>query len=351
MPRFCLFLTVQCFLDRCNNRLGQCGPVHANQGPNQRTDHLYLVKIMADLAKPFIRGSMRTDTLNADSFFNSFIMGQAVKKRTKRSKVKVEISLELEQLNNLVNEASTYILKNAETTVSTPFSIVCLELLAQMDMVLFGSSNGNISQYDLKEGKIVDDIPLNIGQISCIRLHEEKEVAVVVGETPVIRVYRLPRFELSCELAGHTGAVSHCEINGQKGQLFTVSVDSTVKQWDLNTFILVRTLMTHTGAGISLALTSCGKYVFSGGEDCLIRVFNTALEEEVLNLKSHVASVTSLAVNKDNALLASGGADNLLIVWNILDFTPLPKRTVWCPAAATSPCVCGTWTKTAVKSL
>lgn len=278
---------------------------------------------MDDLKRPLVRRSIRADTLNTASFFNSFIMGQAVKRDARKSRVKVELSPEQQDLNALQSEASAYILKNSETTIATPFSIVCLEISSDCDIVLFGSSNGNLSRYDLKEAKIIDDIPLNIGQINSVRLDEEHERAIVVGETPIVRVYKLPRFELEFELTGHLLAVNKCEINYQKQLAFTVSDDTTLRMWDLNERSSKGCLMKHTGMSKSLALSGCGKYVFSGGEDCLIRVYDMNLCEEVLNLKSHIGCICSLAVNFDSTLLASGGADNLVIVWNILDFTPM----------------------------
>lgn len=277
---------------------------------------------MEDIKKPLIRSSVRTDTLNQASFFNSFIMGQAVKKRSQRSRKKIELTLDQIDLIEIYSESSGYILKNAENTIATPFTITCLDYSNEEGIFLFGSSNGNISRYDIKECKIIDDIPLNIGMIRSIVLDDE-ENAIVVGETPVVRIYKLPRFELDCELNGHTLAVNKCEINYVKRLAFTVSDDCTVHMWDLDERIDKGVIMTHTGMGKSLALTKCGKYVFSGGEDFLIRVYDMDLSEEILNLKSHVGCIWSLATNEESSLLASGGADNLVIVWNILDFTPM----------------------------
>ena len=277
---------------------------------------------MNDLKKPLIRASLRSDTLNQTSFLNSFILGQAVKKKKSTTRTKVALSQEQLELNNLYSQSEAYILKNAENTVATPFEIICLER-AENGNILFCSSNGNISRYDMKEGKIIDDIPLNIGIINKLILDENCERAIVVGITPILRVYRLPRFELDYELTGHTLCINKCVFSSTKEFLFTVSDDSTVHKWDLQNKKDMGVILKHVGMGKSLAVSPCGKYVFSGGEDCLIRVYDLNLSEEVLNLKSHVACIFSLDVNKTSTSLASGGADNIVIVWNILDFTPM----------------------------
>ena len=300
--------------------LRDAGTVHLDEYSNQRSDH----KIMEGLRKPLIRRSMRSDTLNTGSFFNSFIMGQAVKKRTVRNRVKVEVSPEEAKLNSSFSEASAYILKNAEKTIATPFAITCLAFSEETDTVLFGSSNGNVSRYHLTEAKIVDDVPLNIGIINSIRLDEHSNLAVVVGESSSVKLYKLPRFELSKDLLGHTGPINQVEIDYQQEIIYTISDDGTLRVWDLNSESgKSKVLIKHVGGGKSLALSDNDKYLFSGGDDCLIRVYDLHIQEEVLNLKSHSASVLSLSVNSDSTLLASGGADFLVIVWNILDFTPM----------------------------
>lgn len=278
---------------------------------------------MEGLKKPLIRKSLKSDTLTSGSFFNSFIMGQAVKKRSSKTRVKVELSPEEVALNRTYQDISSYILKNAENTVATPFSITCLDISNDSGNVVFGSSNGNISRYDLKESKIVDDVPLNIGIIHSIKLDEDNNIAIVVGETPIVKVYKLPRFELEKELIGHTLGVNKCEIDYIKRLLYTISEDSTLRCWDLETYTEKSILLKHNGPGKCLSLSYDDKYIFSGGADYLIRVYDTVLQEEVLNLKSHTGSVLSLAINSDDTLLASGGADFLVIVWNILDFTPM----------------------------
>ena len=276
---------------------------------------------MEELKKPLIRVSARRDTLNQSSFFNSFIMGQAVKKRSKKSRVKVELTLDQIDLNEIYGQASGYVQKTAENTISTPFSITCLRFSSEDDIFFFGSSNGNISQYDITESKIVDDIPLNLGMIRSITLDSSSDLALVVGETPVMRAYKLPRFELDHEFAGHSLCINKCEIDHKRRLVFTASDDCTVRMWDLDNRTEQGVILTHIGMCKSLALTDCGRYVFSGGEDCFVRVYDMLLGEEVLNLKSHTACVWSLATNEASSMLASGGADHLVIVWNILDFT------------------------------
>ena len=278
---------------------------------------------MDERKKPLIRGSVRTDTLNQASFFNSFIMGQAVKKRSKKARIKVELTLEQIDLNEIYGQASGYIEKTAENTIATPFSITCLNFSPEDDIFFFGSSNGNISQYDIKEAKIVDDIPLNLGVIRNLILDRQNDLALIVGETSVMRSYKLPRFELEHEFEGHTLTINRCEMDHKRSLMFTVSDDCTVRMWDLKDNSDKGVILTHSGMGKSLALTPCGRYVFSGGEDFLIRVYDMLLDEEVLNLKSHSGCVWSLSANDSSTLLASGGADYLIIVWNILDFTPL----------------------------
>ena len=270
-----------------------------------------------------VRTSLRSDTLNKASFFNSFIMGQSIKKRRRKTRTKVALTPEQSDLQDIFSQATGYILRNAENTVATPFAITVIEMSNQDDDVLiFGSSNGNISRYDMKEGKIIDDIPLNIGMINSLVLDEENERAIIVGETSIVRVYKMPRFQLDYELTGHSLPINKCVLSFDNMNLFTVSDDSTVHMWDLQTQEDKGVIIKHNGMGKSLAITPSGSYVFSGGEDCLIRVYDLNLSQEVLNLKSHVACIFSLAVNYSSTLLASGGADNIVIVWNILDFTP-----------------------------
>lgn len=277
---------------------------------------------MEDSQTPLIKKSERKDTLEQTSFFNSFVLGQAVKKTGAKTRVKVELTPEQLDLNRLMGEAKSYILKNSENTVATPFSITCMDASSDSGAIVFGSSNGNISRYDLKESKIIDDIPLNVGKINSIKLDEQNERAILVGETPIVRIYKLPRFEIELELAGHTMGINKCAIKEDANIIYTISDDSTVKMWNINEKSS-KDLMKHNGMGKCLALSGCGKYLFTGGEDCLIRVYDMLFDEEVLNLKSHSGCVWSLTLNSDSTLLASGGADNLVIVWNILDFTPM----------------------------
>ena len=246
---------------------------------------------MEDIKKPLIRKSIRADTLSNASFLNSFILGQAVRKRSSKTRSKVELSPEHIDLNNLMGEASGYILKSAESTIATPFFITVLAFSAEDDVIMFGSSNGNISRYDTKESKIIDDIPLNIGKLNSIDLNNELKIAAVVGETSIIRIYKLPRFEQEFELVGHSLSINKVIFNIKQNLIFSCSDDSTVRMWDLVNKCEKATILKHLGMCKSLVLSNCGRYVFSGGEDCLIRVFDLWLNEEVLNLKSHIGCV------------------------------------------------------------
>ncbi|CAG9334281.1 unnamed protein product [Blepharisma stoltei] len=271
---------------------------------------------------------LKTDILTAQPalFALSALVEKQVKitkKPTKKRQYKKPLTPQQIRLNEIIDEISEYIMGAAEDSLTTPFQIKCLALSRDNVNLFFGSSNGNIARYNRVQKNITDDIPLNVGPIYGICLDEISSKAFICGEDPIVRIYRLPRYELEFELKGHEQSVNSIRLGHTREFLYSASNDGTVKKWNLKTLENEGTIMQHVGKASSLALTVNGKYVFSGGADNLIRVYQLLHGQQILNLKSHNDCVKSLAVNSQSTFLASGSDDCTVILWNIEDFTPI----------------------------
>ncbi|CAG9332811.1 unnamed protein product [Blepharisma stoltei] len=271
--------------------------------------------------KGFFKNSARSN------FFATHVLKNETKKPQKITKPKKELTGPQAKLNEIIAEATDFIFKSAETTVSTPFEINCVAFSEDNQTIFFGSSNGNLTRFDKKDGKICDDVPLGRYPIFGICLDEANSKVFVCGASNNISVHKLPRLEPLHEFRGHNDQVNQMSLSSNKEFLYSASEDFTVRQWSTKLKGKSEVILTHEGPARCLCVTRDNKYVFSGGDDMAIKIYDIEFKEEMLSLQSQAKSIWSLACNYSSTMLASGTDDGTIVIWNILDFTPITLFT------------------------
>lgn len=159
---------------------------------------------------------MANQLVTKQSGFMSWFFGDGERKTiVRKARKKTVLSKPQIELTNVMSEISSYILANAECSISASSPVNSIAFSGEEAIIYFATSKGTITCFNYQECKCVNDIILHIGAITHLLIVPSMNRAIVCCETPVIRVYSVPKFELLKELTGHQANVNKIFLNNK----------------------------------------------------------------------------------------------------------------------------------------
>ncbi|CAG9334844.1 unnamed protein product [Blepharisma stoltei] len=240
----------------------------------------------------------------------------------RKSRKRIKLSKPQIKLNKLMNEVTNYIIDNAENSVtaSTPINSICLS--SDEPFVYFASSKGSVSCFNYEECKIVNDSILHINSINTLLIDHNLNRAVICGESPIVRIYTVPDFELEYEFKEHALNISKIYLN--HGLCYSGDVGGVVNRINLFELKPDNFSIPNIGKITDLLVTRDNNFLYVSG-DAFIKVYDTKTKKEISQLNNHTGIVTCLAIDPKSEYLASGGEDCNIFLWKIPDNTLFKK--------------------------
>lgn len=109
----------------------------------------------------------------------------------------------------------------------------------------------------------------------CTFAKANSELAVVAGQSRIVKVIDPIHAKLLFQLKGHGGSINTIQ-NGIDGVVFTGSEDTSIRMWCLynkKVICIFGGIAGHRDQVLSLNLSLCKKYLVSSSHDCTIKVW------------------------------------------------------------------------------
>ena len=203
-------------------------------------------------------------------------------------------------------------------------SIHGLEIASDKKIVVSGSYDQSIKQWDLSTGHLLYSSLSENSGINAIALNEPCGFIVTGGGDGILTIWELESEKKLGLLIGNVNSLKSLAISESGEFIAGGCADGSIKIWQLPTttfsvFLEIEPcleLQGHHGQVMDLFFTSDGQLLYSGGIDGLIRIWHPATAQELGHLKiSDDDRIFSLALSLDEQILAAGGVNGNIKIW------------------------------------
>jgi WD40 repeat protein len=187
-----------------------------------------------------------------------------------------------------------------------------------------GSSWEVVKVWELKTGRLLQDIKTHFGSVYALILSPKKNILVTGSSDQTVKVWDLLTTEMKQTFTGHNSSVQSLAINPEESLVASGAKDGKIKIWSLDGSCppigcktpLLR-LNSHKKQINALAITPNGRYVISASADQTVKIWELSTGNLVYSLNSHAGSVLAIAISPDGNFFATGGADHQIKLWEV----------------------------------
>jgi len=194
--------------------------------------------------------------------------------------------------------------------------ITALVFSPNSEVLVSGSADGSIKQWDLRHNELFSSLPGHGWGISTLALSPNAPILVSGSEDGLIQVWDLEQERLRSHLVQLYEPITGLLFT-QMGQSVWSSSGKSICHWTLDDNRLLTTLKGH-GAGVTaLALDHKGCTLISSGDDRLIKLWNLATGEQQKVIAAHRDRISALAIHPNGNLFASSSEDGTVKLWDL----------------------------------
>lgn len=203
-------------------------------------------------------------------------------------------------------------------------SIHGLEIDTIKKILVSGSYDQTVKQWDLETGRLLYSSYDETGSINAIAIHAPSGLIASGGGDGMITLWELGSEKKLGLLVGNLTSLESIAISNNGEMIAGGCADGSLKIWFLpstiiNLFQEVEPsieLLGHHGQIMDLIFHPDGTLLYSAGVDGLIRIWHPSSGKELGHLKiSDDNRIFSLSLSDDGQILAAGGVDGTIKVW------------------------------------
>jgi WD40 repeat protein len=212
----------------------------------------------------------------------------------------------------------------AHTITGHTGSIHGLAIADGDNILVSGSYDQTVKQWDLETGKLLESSYDESGSIYAIAIHQQGKFIASGGGDGSIKIWALGTGEMLCLLTGNIISVESVALSSSGEIIAAGCVDGTIKLWYLKEDLFTSSLevnpslviLAHQGQVMSLVFSRDGQILYSSAVDGLIKIWHVQTGKELGHLTiSEENRVFSLALSSDGKLLAAGSMDGKIKIW------------------------------------
>ena len=213
-----------------------------------------------------------------------------------------------------------------QTITNHTGSIHALAIAEKSKILISGSYDQTVKQWDITSGKMLASRFDDLGAIAALALHEERELIAGAGGDGGVTLWKLGTGEPLGFLAGNLSSVESLTISPDGQILAAGCVDGNIRIWyleprvfELNTEVNPDLIIAaHAGQVSSLSFTPDGQFLLSSGADGKVKVWIPEIKNELVTLLVEDENrLLTLALSADGKLLATGGVNGIIKVWHL----------------------------------
>lgn len=184
---------------------------------------------------------------------------------------------------------------------------------------------GEIRQWDLAGGKVVETYQGHGGAVTAIAVHPGGKSFASAGDDRNVLVWNVGTRNKVRVSHGHLDRITCLAFDKTGARLASGSDDMTVIVWDPATGEALFSRQGHTEAVRGVAFSADGKGLVSASDDRTVKIWKADGHQEFAMLAGHADSVADVAFSSDGQILTSASLDRTIRIW---DAATLTKRGV-----------------------
>jgi WD40 repeat protein len=226
---------------------------------------------------------------------------------------------------SLITKKKNQLMLNLEQTITGHTgSIHGLAMAAKSKILVSGSYDQTVKQWDFETGSMIESSYDQLGAISAIALHEEEELIASGGGDGRVTIWKLETGKMQCLLTGNLASVESLAISPSGENVAAGCADGTIKLWhlrkelfnhqaEINPYLVME---GHLAQVKSVIFSPDEKILYSGSTDGQIKIWYSPMGKELGHLTiSEDNRVFSLALSPDGKIIVAGGVDGTIKVW------------------------------------
>lgn len=208
-------------------------------------------------------------------------------------------------------------------------SIHALAIAPEQKIIVSGSYDRTIKQWDLETGKLLHSCYHELGAIYAIAVDLERETIASGGGDGSMTLWHLGSNETIGSLVGNLSSIESVAIDADGKTVAAGCVDGSIKIWQLESLSLrsttevlpTLTIPAHAGQVMSLVFSPDSETLFSSGADGKVKIWHWQSSQQLAVLQigdegdRHASRVLSLALSPDGELVAAGSVDGTIQIW------------------------------------
>ncbi len=203
-------------------------------------------------------------------------------------------------------------------------SIHGLAVASQHKVIVSGSFDQSLKQWDLKTGNLLSNSLNENGGVNAIAMNESLGLIVTGGADGIITMWQLNGEKELGILIGNSSLIECVAISHSGEFIIGGCANGEIKIWRLPTttlsvFLEVAPdleLSAHNGQVMNVLLSSDDQLLYSAGVDGFIKIWHFGTAEEIGHLKiSEDESILSLSLSNDDRTLVAGGVNGTIKIW------------------------------------
>lgn len=203
-------------------------------------------------------------------------------------------------------------------------SIHGLEIASVKQIIVSGSYDQTVKQWDLQDSSLLTSSFDETGAINAIAIHEDKGFIASGGGDGEITLWELGGNKKLGLLVGNVTSLESIAISNSGDYIAAGCTDGKIKIWHLpitefNLFVKIEPsieLQGHHGQVMDLIFHPDGRLLYSGGVDGLIKIWHPSSTKELGHLKiADDNRIFALALSQNGQFLAAGGVDGTIKIW------------------------------------
>jgi WD40 repeat protein len=225
---------------------------------------------------------------------------------------------------SLKSEKNSLRLTLNHTLTNHSGSIHGLEIASSRQIIVSGSYDQTVKQWDLHSGRLLQSCYDETGAINAIAIHEEGGFIASGGGDGEITIWELGGEKKLGLLVGNVTSLESIAISKSGEHIAVGCTDGLIKIWHLPNIMFslflelepTLELQGHHGQVMDLIFSPDGRLLYSAGVDGLVKIWHPATAKELGHLKiGDDNRIFSLSLSKNGEILAAGGVDGTIKIW------------------------------------
>jgi WD repeat-containing protein 61 len=218
--------------------------------------------------------------------------------------------------DRIVSCINTQNVSDAYGIVNTNATVYSIKYIAETNLLLAGTMNGNIHVVDLVQKKETRLLSAHEAGVFDIKHSALYNLLISAGGDGTLCFWRLNDISLIKKIKICNEKVRVVAISPDGETIAVGCGDGMIRIFELNTLELIHSIAAHNLSVNALAFHPLTKTLISGGRDALLKLWDTTIWKNFESIPAHNYAIYSICFSTNGKIFFSASRDKSIKVWS-----------------------------------